>query len=780
MSDTDFVNTAPGGATWSSSSGEDYKWNLDFWYFSYVFSDADNNGIKGIIYEDSPHLTLFMNGVAVEPGTFITLDQSSRISLQPDENFYGNTTFSFRYVDDGGTENGGSDTSNVMTWNFYFSSINDAPTAQDNRIAVDEDASHTLSTGDFGFADVDGDSLSAVIVEGLPQTGTLLLDGVAVTAGQSVSAADIAAGKLVWIPSEGSFGDALASLTFRVVDAGDVSLQYAYYSVQNTSVSSYTLTFDVSPMGNAPTAADGAIVIDRGGSHTFSIADFGFSDIDGDALLAVVVSRIDGAGRLVLNGVEVTQGQEVSAADIAAGRLVWMPADGNAAEGSFELDFRVTDDGRTGGRYTNIGAAEYTLRLDVNAAAVLSAADMSTREDKGVAIDVLAQASDADGDTLSLVSAEILSGGFGKVSIIDGKLFYDPTVAANQNLAAGETRTVTIRYTVSDGHGGDTTAEIVVTVAGIEGDVFRGTAGDDRLDGSLHGDVLYGYAGNDTYIVNNAGDRVVEKAGEGTDLVLASVSHTLANHVENLTLTGTGRINGTGNTLANVITGTGAANILDGGKGADTLKGGKGNDTYIVDNASDRVVEKAGEGTDLVKASVNYVLSSHAENLTLTGAGRITGTGNGLDNVITGNGANNILDGGKGADTLKGGAGRDTLIGGMGADKLHGGADADTFVFRSIKESTVATSGRDTITGFSQAEGDRINLRAIDANLKIGGDQAFKFIEDDAFHGKAGELRYQKKGGDTFVFGDVNGDGNADFSIRFSGKIDFDKGDFLL
>ena len=90
----------------------------------------------------------------------------------------------------------------------------------------------------------------------------------------------------------------------------------------------------------------------------------------------------------------------------------------------------------------------------------------------------------------------------------------------------------------------------------------------------------------------------------------SSVSYTLSANVENLTLTGTGAINGTGNALDNVLTGNSAAN---------TLTGGLGNDTYVVDNAGDVVIEGAGEGTDLVQSSVTYTLAANVENLTSDG-----------------------------------------------------------------------------------------------------------------------------------------------------------------
>lgn len=220
-------------------------------------------------------------------------------------------------------------------------------------------------------------------------------------------------------------------------------------------------------------------------------------------------------------------------------------------------------------------------------------------------------------------------------------------------------------------------------------DRLYGESGNDYLDGGAGMDVLNGGGGNDVYALDIGSDTIVDSAGR--DTIISSITRSLASYrqIENLTLSGSGNISGTGNELANVITGNAGSNVLDGGAGSDHLYGGDGNDTYLLGEESDKITDTSG--IDTITTTVDRQIAQYTtiENLTLLGTANINGAGNDLSNVIKGNSGKNALFGGKGNDTLDGGA---------GADVLDGGVGDDIYVLGNQNDNVIDVSGKDTIT----------------------------------------------------------------------------------
>jgi Ca2+-binding RTX toxin-like protein len=154
---------------------------------------------------------------------------------------------------------------------------------------------------------------------------------------------------------------------------------------------------------------------------------------------------------------------------------------------------------------------------------------------------------------------------------------------------------------------GNGLANVLVGNAG--NNMLDGGDGNDTLNGGLGADTMTGGLGNDVFTVDNTGDVIVELAGGGIDRVDSSVTYTLSDQVDRLTLTGADAIDGTGNSLNNILLGNGNANRLDGaggndslngGAGSDTLIGGLGNDTQTGGSGDDTFVFVAGSGRDVV------------------------------------------------------------------------------------------------------------------------------------------------------------------------------------
>lgn len=259
-------------------------------------------------------------------------------------------------------------------------------------------------------------------------------------------------------------------------------------------------------------------------------------------------------------------------------------------------------------------------------------------------------------------------------------------------------------------------------------------AGRELVTGGLGEDFL-------SYIRSGEGVRVDLMAGKGTGGYAEGDPYIFVEGVS-------------GSNVNDVLIGNGAYDWLYGYNGDDTIRGGAGGDSLHGGAGFDTLdyrTSDAGVRIDLAKQTA-YGGDAQGdsfedfENVDGTDFGdRLTGDAGA--NKLRGFDGKDQLAGGDGADILSGGGGADRLTGGKGGDALRGGSGADSFVFRSTKESGVATAARDEILDFRHGQHDRIDLAAIDANSDASGNQRFDFIGTARFHGVSGELRVSDKGG---------------------------------
>jgi Ca2+-binding RTX toxin-like protein len=314
--------------------------------------------------------------------------------------------------------------------------------------------------------------------------------------------------------------------------------------------------------------------------------------------------------------------------------------------------------------------------------------------------------------------------------------------------------------TLSGGGGAD------ILEGGLDDDTLNGGNGNDLLDGGPGNDTMVGGANNDTYTVDSLGDVITENPSGGTDTIrtgLNSYSLAAIANLEHITFTGEGDFTGTGNLLANTITGGGDNDTLDGAGGKDRLIGLSGNDTYHVGSSSDVVVETANAGADIVLAtSARYTLSANVEDLIFVGNGDFNGTGNSIANTITG---------GSGLDSLSGGSGNDTLSGLGSDDSLSGGAGDDTFVATVAdgNDSYTGNGGRDTYNLAATTSDAIVNLAAGTASSAEAGSDTLVSVEnviggggDDTITvNNAQNVLMGGLGDDVFVFQSTGAAGNG-------------------
>ncbi|HEX2726890.1 MAG TPA: calcium-binding protein, partial [Beijerinckiaceae bacterium] len=291
-------------------------------------------------------------------------------------------------------------------------------------------------------------------------------------------------------------------------------------------------------------------------------------------------------------------------------------------------------------------------------------------------------------------------------------------------------------------------------------DQMFGNAGNDFLDGGSGADTMRGGTGHDTYVVSNSGDLVIESFGQGIDLVFSSrASFTLGANVENLTIFGLTGFNGTGNSLNNVMIGNGNANLMSGLNGDDRISGNSGNDRLFGGNGNDRL--SGGNQHDLLDGGLGS---------------DVLGGGAGRDTLI----------GSFGNDILLGGADGDLLVGGFGRDIMSGGSGGDVFRFLSVSDSPPSPNPfltEDIIRDFDRLQGDRIDLRAIDADVTTGANEAFIFdVIANSSPAKGHLSWFLGTSGEVFVQGNVDNDEDIEIQFRVFGSAvpGSQAGDYLL
>ncbi|MGE0798665.1 MAG: Ig-like domain-containing protein [Lautropia sp.] len=668
------VNDAPVAADGTASTDED---------------TVLNGTLPAATDVDGDTLTYAAGATGPAHGT-VVINADGSYTYTPAADFNGTDSNTYVANDD-------PESSAEATITITVSGENDAPVAGAGTATTDED---TVLNGTLPVAsDADGDTLTYAAGATGPSHGTVVvnLDGSYIY----TPAADFhGTDSFSYVANDGTANSAEATVTVTVNPVNDApaAVDDTASTTEDTPVTTGNVLANDADVDDAlmpsnitafTQAANGTVASNDDGTFTYTPdADFEGSDsftytvtdAGGLSSTATVTISVDGEndapvatdGTAATDEDTVLNGTLPAATDADGDPLTYAAGAVAAAHGTVVIDadgtytytpnanFHGTD---TFGYVANDGtenSAEALITVTVtpvNDAPVAVAGTATTDEDT-VLNGTLPVATDVDGDTLTYAAGPTGASN-GTVTInANGSYTYTPN--------GGYSGTDTFGYVANDGTVNSAQALITVTVNATAGGPITGTPGVDMLTGTPGADVINGLAGNDT------------------------------------------------------IDGLGGDDLIDGGAGIDTMRGGQGDDTYVVDHASDKVIELAGEGTDTVRTalgslSINGV--AHVENLTYTGAGNFTGHGNDLANVVTGGsgndvlygyGGDDVLIGGNGNDNLNGGAGDDRLVGGVGNDTLLGGAGADTFVF----DTALGATNIDRLTDFAPGT-DKIELNGL-------------------------------------------------------------------
>jgi ELWxxDGT repeat protein/VCBS repeat-containing protein len=718
-------------------------------------------------YTDADSDPLAVSGLGSASGALVN-NGDGTWTLTPAADFHGGIVLSYNVVDGNG---GVTAATNTVT----VTAENDAPVAAPVAVSGNEDEASV--SGTVSATDVDGDTLSYALAGGPVNGLTFNANGsfslATAPADQALGDGESRVVSFQYLANDGAVDSDPATVTVTIYgvndgpvaidddNAGDAVIESAGPGsgdstalgdvLANDSDADTTDRLTVSAVtggtvGDAVTGFYGSLTLNADGTYTYTLDNH---DADTEALatgqsvtdsftytvtdakggtatatLAILIQGSDENAAPVLSAPSaitytdtrfddnfVSQGGTLAATD-AEGNPLSYGIDGGTVDGD-----SVTYTGSYGTLVLDRVTGAYTYTPDDLAIEALSGAAgesfLLTVSD-GLAGDSQTLTLSFGQDGVTETDGDDLLGGTAGVDRfagLDGNDTYVVTAGdliTEQSDGGLDTVQTSAGYTLS-AHLENLTLTGALALSGA------GNALANTLTGNAAASTLAGGAGDDTYVLGSAANIVSEAAGNGTDRVISGFTTTLRQNVENLTLTGGGHINGTGNLLDNILLGNSGNNVLNGGGGNDTLSGGFGNDSYEVDSTGDSITEGAGEGMDNVSASVSWTLGANLENLNLTGSAAINGTGNDLANTLGGNSAANVLNGGLGNDILNGGGGADTMLGGAGND---------SYTVDNVGDMVTELSGEGTdsvLSGISYTLGSNIENLTLTNTLSING-----------------------------------------------------------
>ena len=601
------VNDAPEGQSDTITIFEDGIYEFDA--IDFGFSDIDGDAFVSITITAAPSVgTLFLDAdgpggaaaVAVTNGaTIATAFMDGRFYYVPtaDANGLSYDSFDFEVTDDGGTANGGVDTSLVdYTIDLDVTAVNDAPLLGnldgDNSAFTEDGAPVLLDSGsDASVSDIDstdfgGGSLTvSVVANGVPAEDLLGIDqsGNVSIAGITVSVGATAIGT---ITGNGANGNDLvialnASATPLLVQDLVRALTYANTNLLNPDTTGRSIAITlvdgdgvangggdsvlvnvgtaITPVDDAPVAIDDAITVAEDQVATGSLfADNGSgadSDLDGPALQVAAVNGVGadvGAAIALASGALLTVNANGSYSYDPNGMFDYLAAPGSGADNSPATETFT---------YTLVNGNTATVTVSITG---VDGKDLLI----GTAGDDTMSGGTNDDRLLGLGGNDTLFGGRDNDRLFggDGDDWLDGGSGFDE---------------LYGGAGNDT--------------LHGGSHGNDRLDGGTGADTMIGGTGHDTYVVDNSGDVVVELGSGGNDKVESAISFNLPTHFEKLILTGSFSHDGRGNSADNEIVGNSGKNFLNGGRGDDLVDGGAGNDRIYGSEGNDTLIGGAGE-----------------------------------------------------------------------------------------------------------------------------------------------------------------------------------------